>query len=334
MALKDRLDDALLATPPENAKRRATLEAVKAASGHGSDAEIQGAIATLIAEREQTAGSFAAAGQTVLAKAERAEIDALRAILRAAAPKPAPTGKKAAAPSPSSPEPPEPSEPKPLITRNQMILALVVIVAAFIAGYYYFNRPSGPSQTAANTAIVVQPEDRTLGNPKASVIVLEYAAPSCPHCARLNATIIPKLKEEYIDTGKILYVFRAIPLNPIDGAVEAIARKCLPADKYFQFLDLMFRNQPKWDPDGYKIDDVGSAIKQMARIMGVSPDDTDRCMTDQKELDRITQVGKDAYATYKVDHTPTLIINGTTVEETEMSWPQIKAKLDSLLSKK
>jgi protein-disulfide isomerase len=108
----------------------------------------------------------------------------------------------------------------------------------------------------------------------------------------------------------------------------------LPADKYFQFVDLMFRNQPKWDPDGYKIDDVGGAVKQMARLMGVTPDEADRCMTDQTELDRINRVGAEAYAKYKVDHTPTLIINGTTVEDTEMMWPQIKAKLDSLLSKK
>jgi protein-disulfide isomerase len=334
MALKDRLDDAILSTPPENAKRRATLEAVKAAAGGLSDAEIQSAVATLIAEREQKAGSFAAAGQTELAKAERAECDAMRAVLRAGAPQPQAAPKKAAAPkAAAAPEPP-PEEHKPLFTRNQVILGLVVVVLAFVAGYFVFHRSGSTSGAANNTAIVVQPEDRTLGNPNASVVLLEYAAPTCPHCARLNETLIPKIKQEYVDTGKVLYVFRAIPLNPVDGAVEAIARKCLPADKYFQFLDLMFRNQPKWDPDGYKIDDVGGAVKQMARIMGVSPDDADRCMTDQKELDRINQVGAEAYAKYKVDHTPTLIINGVTVDDADMSWPQLKAKLDSLLSKK
>jgi len=329
MALKDRLNDALLTTPSEQTARLATLSAVKAACGSGSDAEIQAAVAGLIAEREQKAASFSAAGQSDRARAERAEIDALRGLLRSAAP------------PPSAPPPPKktqpviaPEEPKPLISKNQMIIGLVVVALALVAGYFTFGSGSdkGPM---ADTAIVVRDDDRTMGDPKAPVVLLEYAAPTCPFCARVNATIIPKIKEEYIDKGKVFYIFRAISLGtPVDGAVEAIARQCLPADKYFQFIDLMFRNQPKWDPDGYKIDDVGAAIKQMAKIMGVSPQEADRCMTDQKELDRINQIGEEAATKYKLRGTPTFIINGTTVGTTEMSWPQIKAKLDSQLAKK
>ena len=334
MALKDRLDDALQATPPENAKRLATLEAVKAASGGLSDAEIQSAIATEIAAREQKAASFSVAGQTELAKGERAEIDALRALLRAGTPQSTPTphatpkaAKKAAVAEP------ETVNAKPLVSKNQLLIGLVVIAIALVGGYYYFSK-SGSDKAVETAAIVVQPDDRTMGNPKASVVLLEYAAPSCPHCARLNATVMPKIKAEYIDTGKVFYIFRTFPIGPTDGAVEAIARVCLPADKYFQFLDLMFRNQPKWDPDGYKIDDVGGAVKQMARIMGVSPEEADRCMTDPKEQERINKVSMDAVARYHISSTPTLIINGTVVEATEATWPQLKAKFDTLLAKK
>jgi protein-disulfide isomerase len=333
MSLRDRLDEALRATPPDNTARLATLAAVKAACGAGSDGEVQTAIAAIIAEREQKAGSYSAAGQSDLARAERAEIDALRKLLRSeATPPPAApvTPKKAQVATPVAEEP---VAAKPLLGRNQLILGLVAVVVAFIAGYFVFGGGSDKTKTD-NAAVVVSADDRVMGNPNASVVLLEYAAPSCPHCARLNATIMPKIKLDYVDTGKVFYIFRSISLNPADGAVEGIARKCLPTDKYFQFIDLMFRNQPKWDPDGYKIDDVGGAIKQMARIMGVSPEEADRCMTDPVELERINKVGEEAFTKYKVTHTPTLIINGTTVEETEMSWPALKAKLDSLLSKK
>jgi len=331
MALKDRLEDALQTTPPENKARLATLAAVKAASGHGSDAEIQSAVATMIAEREQKAGSFAASGQTALAKAERAEIDALRMLLRSAVPPPA---EKKAAPKKSAAATVEEPAAAPLVSKNQMIIGLVAVALIGLAAYFYWNSTSDSAQTAASTAIVVLPDDRTMGNPKATVTLLEYAAPTCPVCARFARTVMPKIKEEYIDTGKVFYIFRTFPLSPTDGAVEAIARKCLPADKYFQFLDLMFRNQPKWDPDGYQIPDVGGAVKQMARIMGVTPEDADRCMTDAKELDRTNQVALDAVTRYKVHQTPTLIINGTVVEATEATWPQFKAKFDSLLLKK
>ena len=333
MALKDRLDDALQATPPENTARLATLAAVKAASGRCSDAEIQSAVATLIAAREQKAGSFSASGQTALAKAERAEIDALRTLLRSATPPPA--GKPASPPpKKSAAAPVEEPAAAPLVTKNQMIIGLVVVALIGLAAYFYWNSTSDNAQTAASTAIIVRPDDRTMGNPKATITLLEYAAPTCPVCARFARNVMPEIKEEYIDTGKVFYIFRTFPLSPTDGAVEAIARKCLPADKYFQFLDLMFRNQPKWDPDGYEIPDVGGAVKQMARIMGVTPEDADRCMTDAKELDRTNQVALDAVSRYKVHQTPTLIINGTVVEATEATWPQFKAKFDSLLLKK
>jgi len=331
MALKDRLEDALRTTPPENTARLAILAAVKAASGHGNDSEIQSAVAALIAEREQKAGSFAASGQAALAKAERAEIDTLRALLRAEAPPPvakSPAPKKAAAAP--TPEP----EAAPLVSKNQMIIGLVVVALLGLAAYFYWNSSRDDAQSATSTAIILRPDDRTMGNPKATVTLLEYAAPTCPMCARFARTTMPKIKEEYIDTGKIFYIFRTFPLSPTDGAVEAIARKCLPADKYFQFIDLMFRNQPKWDPDGYQIPDVGGAVKQMARIMGVTPEDADRCMTDAKELERTNQVALDAVSRYKLRGTPTFVINGTVVEATEASWPQLKAKFDTLLAKK
>jgi len=142
------------------------------------------------------------------------------------------------------------------------------------------------------------------------------------------------VKQNYIDTGKIYYIFRTYPLSATDGAVEAIAR-CLPADKYFQFIDLMFRNQSKWDPDGYQIADVHAALVQMARIASLSPDRVDQCISNKDEQDRINAVALDGSRKYNIDHTPTFIVNGETVEPPlgGDSWLVLKAKFDSLLSK-
>jgi hypothetical protein len=72
----------------------------------------------------------------------------------------------------------------------------------------------------------ILPSDRTLGNPKSKVVLIEYAAHTCPACAAFNENTFPRLKTNYIDTGKILYVFRLFPLRADDGAAEKIAR-CL-----------------------------------------------------------------------------------------------------------
>lgn len=333
MALKDQIDAALQSTPPEHKGRQETLRAVQAASGSGSDAEIKDALTRLISERESKAATFASAGQTDAARAERAEIDVLRGLLRLAvtsgAPQPAPKKVKA----PAKTEAAATAETKPsAISSKQLILGGLVLIAVAAAAYYLFKPKADTA--SGNTPIVVTADDRTMGNPKAPIVMLEYAAPSCPHCAHFAETVMPKIKQEYIDKGKVFYVFRTFPLSATDGAVEGIARLCLPKEKYFDFLDFMFRNQAKWDPDGHDIPDVAGAVKQMAAMMGVTPDQADRCMTDANEQARINQVSQDAIAKYQINHTPTVIVNGQVVGDAEMTWPLFKARFDASLAKK
>jgi protein-disulfide isomerase len=336
MALKDQLNDALQATPADNTARQQTLRAVLAASGSGSDAEIKSALTRLISDREAKTATFMAAGKPDAARAERAEIDALRALLKlvvTSAPTATITPKKAA-PAAAAAAPVE-AAPKALLSKQQLLIGgLAVLIVAALAYYFLSPKSGGENGATSATPIVLRSDDRTQGNPKAKVIMVEYAAPTCPVCARFNALVMPHVKAEYIDTGKVFYVFRNFPLSATDGAVEGIARLCLPGDKYFQFLDLMFRNQSKWDPDGYQIPDVGAAVKQMAGIMGVAPEDADRCMTEPKEQERINQVAADGQQRYKIRGTPTIVVNGQVLQDNERTWPLLKARFDSLLAKK
>jgi protein-disulfide isomerase len=171
-----------------------------------------------------------------------------------------------------------------------------------------------------------------MGNPKAPVTVVEYAAPSCPHCAHFDTTMFPQMKKDYIDTGKIYYVFRVFPLSQVDVAAESMAR-CLPADNYFQFIDLLFRNQDKWDPDGYQIPDVHAALVDMGRIAGMSAEQVDSCIGNQEEQKRITDVGQNAQTTYGIQGTPTFLVNGVTAPPWE-SYDDVKKYLDQVLAKK
>jgi protein-disulfide isomerase len=336
MALKDQLNDALVAVAPDDTRRQETLRAALDAAGGGSDAEIQAAIARIISEREQKAASFSTAGQTELAKTERGEIDALRAFLRMAGGTAPPPPKKTSAAGPAS----LPEAPKPLFSRTQMVFGGIAI-AILVAIVIILLRTSGDSNTDLSTAgtggkITVFKDDRTMGDPKAPVVFLEYAAPTCPHCAHFAITAMPEIKKKYIDTGKVFYIFRNFPLQATDGAVEGLAR-CLPADKYFSFLDLMFRNQSKWDPDSLNPPpDVGAALIQMARIVGMSPEKAKQCMEDRQTQDRVNQVAQDGELKYQIRATPTFIINGEVVQIPLGSVPGdvVKQRIEALLSKK
>jgi protein-disulfide isomerase len=223
------------------------------------------------------------------------------------------------------------------VDRKQLLVGLVAIavIAVAVAAYLVFfgGKPkttlAGGSEERSNVTLVAS--DRTLGSPSAPILVVEYAAPTCPHCARFDTEMFPQFKQAYIDTGKVYYVFRVFPLSQVDVAAESMAR-CLPKDNYFQFIDLLFRNQSKWDPDGYQIPDVHGALVDMGRIAGMSAEQVDRCIANQAEQQRVTEVGQDAQTRYNINGTPTFIINGQIHGPFE-DWQELKDFIEPMLKK-
>jgi protein-disulfide isomerase len=220
------------------------------------------------------------------------------------------------------------------VSRNQVLIGVIVAALLVLGGAAWYllgsNHDSGSLTASAATGPVTTADDRTQGNPKAPITVIEYAAPMCPHCAHMNEEGIPILKAQYIDTGKVFYVFRVFPIGNADVPAEAIAR-CLPADNYFPFIDLLYRNQAKWDPE-YGAD-AASGLVAMGRIAGLSNDQVQACMNNKAAQDRVVKVAADATARYGINGTPTFVVNGE-VQTPGAPWSDIKAKLDSLLAKK
>ncbi|HEY4078112.1 MAG TPA: thioredoxin domain-containing protein [Rhizomicrobium sp.] len=221
------------------------------------------------------------------------------------------------------------------MSRKSLLIALgaVVLIAAAAIGYYVVNG-SGSTATAAGAGYEVLPTDKTQGNPKSKVVLIEYAAPSCPVCAAFNEMSFGKLKTNYIDNGKIFYVFRVFPIAPEDGPAEKLAR-CLPEDKYFPFIDLLFRNQRKWDHEyGLTPDQVHEGLILMARIAGVSAEQADRCMAPNKaEDDRINKVSADGESRYSITGTPTFIVNGVSAGAGNIPYETLAKLLDTELAK-
>jgi protein-disulfide isomerase len=222
------------------------------------------------------------------------------------------------------------------MNRRQLLIGLVVLaaIALGVIAYMVFATPTNETANLASGSptykVTISPDDRTLGNPKAPITMVEYAAPSCPHCAHFDMTMFPQLKKDYIDTGKVFYVFRVFPLSQVDVAAEAMAR-CLPADNYFQFIDLLFRNQDKWDPDGYQIPDVHAALVNMGQIAGMSASQVDSCIGNQAAQKRATDVGQYAQTTYGINGTPTFLVNGQIAPPFE-TFADVKTYLDQVLA--
>lgn len=220
------------------------------------------------------------------------------------------------------------------MSRKPLFIALGVVALLAAAGIGYYLT-SGPSETptVSGQGYEILPSDRTLGNPKSKVVLIEYAALTCPACAAFNEQTFGRLKANYIDTNKILYVFRLFPLRADDGAAEKIAR-CLPEDKYFTFVDLLFRNQPKWDvefgvqsPEG-----VRAGLVLLGRIAGMSESQVDQCMVNTAEDDRINRVATDAQSRYSITGTPTFILNGVSLGSGGIAYERMAELLDKELA--
>ena len=217
--------------------------------------------------------------------------------------------------------------------KTWIILVVIVLLIAAGGGWYYFSNHDEDAQAPVSASTVVYeplPTDHTFGNPKASVTVIEYASPTCPVCANFMMNLYPKLKSDYIDKGRIFYVYRTFLRNPDDASAEKLAR-CLPKDKYMAFTDLLFRSQQKWDyeygvpsPDG-----VRAALLELVGTMGMSQSDADRCIAAATDENAISKVGEDGVAKYAVSATPTFVVNG----QAEAGFDGLNARIDKALAK-
>ncbi len=132
------------------------------------------------------------------------------------------------------------------VNRQAILVGLIVlaIMALGTVGYFVFYGGSPSTDTGGQDAnrLQITSHDRAQGSPDAPIQMVEYAAPSCPVCAGFDTQIFPFVKKNYIDTGKVYYVFRVYPLRSADIAAEAMER-CLPKENYFPFIDMISRNQ-------------------------------------------------------------------------------------------
>lgn len=170
--------------------------------------------------------------------------------------------------------------------------------------------------------------DAFLGPADAKVVVTEYGSPTCPACKNWHDTLFPDLKAEYIDTGKVKFVWREFAIHgPIDAGVFSIAR-CAGAKDFFPVLDEAFLRQQQIVEASMKGESV-QALNALGEKFQLSADQVKSCMNDKTIIRRINDVSKDAQGK-GINSTPTFVVNGVAMEAND--WPSIKAAIDVALT--
>src|SRR5712671_2638463 len=218
---------------------------------------------------------------------------------------------------------------KPLIiTRRAFTIALSLTGLAALSGFSPLRLiAEAIAQSASDVAKPQSLPDMALGPANASVTVTEYASMTCPHCAAFNENVFPRIKSEYIDTGKVRYVFREFPLD-IKAAAGSMLARCIAKDdagKYFAVIDLLFKQQNEWVTKN-----TTESLSRIGKQAGLSQEAVDRCIKDQALLDKIVADQKFANEVLKVNSTPTFFINGEMVKG-EQSFEEFDKRIKSLL---
>jgi len=165
--------------------------------------------------------------------------------------------------------------------------------------------------------------DMTMGPDTAKVTVVEYASASCPHCANFYKTTFQDLKKEYIDTGKIRFIFREFPHNQPALAAFMLAR-CAPKEKYFPLIDMYFTQQDTWLAAPLE------GLQKISQLAGFTKQSFDACLKNEAVAKGILAVRDQAGKDFGVDSIPTFFINGELLK-TETSIDEFRKKIDPLL---
>src|SRR5258705_13465318 len=218
---------------------------------------------------------------------------------------------------------------KPLIiTRRAFTAAPSLTGLAALAGFSPLRViAEAMAQSASDVAKPVSLPDMALGPANAPVTITEYASMTCPHCAAFNENVFPKIKSEYIDSGKIRYVFREFPLD-IKAAAGSMLARCIAKDdapKYFAVIDLLFKQQADW-----VMKNTTETLTRIGKQAGLTQQAVEDCLKDQKLLDKIAADQKFAADVLKVNSTPTFFINGEMIKG-EQTFEEFSRRINSML---
>ena len=149
----------------------------------------------------------------------------------------------------------------------------------------------------------------SLGGSDAKVTVKVFSSLTCPHCASFHNTIFENLKKDYIDKGLVKFEHHAFPLDLAALNAEVVIRCQANNDKKFKFLDEIYDKQKIWAV-GSDINKINKLIKNIGLKFDLSNDQMDVCLKNEAAQDEILDQRIDAQKKYKIDSTPTIIING------------------------
>lgn len=200
-------------------------------------------------------------------------------------------------------------------------LALICAVVALGVGAFFLlgqgsSDPADPFAGAANaqeageidTSSIVE---MTLGAEDAPVTIIEYASYTCPHCATFHAGPYKQLKADYIDTGKVKFIYREVYFDRF-GLWASMVARCAGPDRFFGVTDLIYEGQSSWTRAGGPTEIVDE-LRKIGRLAGLESEQLEACLQDGQKAQTLVAWYQENAEEHGIDSTPSFIVNGRKV---------------------
>ena len=167
-----------------------------------------------------------------------------------------------------------------------------------------------------------------IGSYDAIVKIKIFSSLTCPHCANFHIKVVPKIIKEYVESGKVQLIFIDFPLDLAAFNASKLLH-CIDQKKQISFLDIVYDTQSNWT-NGSNIEDINNNLKKIAKNLGISPEQFDKCLIDEDISDKILNNRIEANQKYSISSTPTIVINEKKLEGSA-SFKNIKKKIEKII---
>ena len=182
----------------------------------------------------------------------------------------------------------------------------------------------------ANEASVLEIKDNdfVIGDKDAPITIIEYASMSCSHCASFHNSTLNDLKTEYIDTGKVRFVFRDFPFN-YPALLGSMMMRCIPNEVRYDYMNALYLLQKSW-----VVRENATTMQELYKIMqsgGMTKNEFDACYSDEQLENEILEGVIAAQKEFNIRSTPSFLVNGKLIEGNK-SIKEFRQIIDKILS--
>ena len=164
------------------------------------------------------------------------------------------------------------------------------------------------------------------GKIDAKITIIAYESLTCSHCASFHKDIYPQLKKDFLDTGLAKIEFRHFPLD-IAALNAAKVTQC-KNDQGLEIMESLYLNQREWIK-GSTVNDINNNLKKYLKKAGFKVD-FEKCIKDKKIEDFVLNDRVEGAKNFKINATPTIIINNKKFEKS-LNYKNLKKSLEKLI---